>query len=58
MELLRSIFESLLDPKVGIPYAVIFVYSVYSLFIKKNCKTSNENDTSLPVRTNNFSSIT
>lgn len=51
MELLRSIFESLLDPKIGVPYAIIFVYSVYSLFLKKNCnKKSIENDNSLPVR--------
>ncbi|XP_051176096.1 peptidyl-tRNA hydrolase 2, mitochondrial [Leptopilina boulardi] len=49
MELLRSTFESLLDPKIGVPYAIIFVYSVYSLFLKKNCnKKSIENDNSLP----------
>ncbi|XP_043474234.1 peptidyl-tRNA hydrolase 2, mitochondrial-like [Leptopilina heterotoma] len=44
MEFIRSAFESLLDPKVGIPYAIIFAYSVYSLFLKKNCnERSNEN---------------
>ncbi|XP_033210506.1 peptidyl-tRNA hydrolase 2, mitochondrial-like isoform X2 [Belonocnema kinseyi] len=42
MDLLRSIIDSLMDPKVGIPYAVIIGYSVYFFFIKQ--KSSGKTD--------------